>query len=83
MADSRDRRLVRSRRLSTRSRPGAPVATPVTWEELSPSLKPNGFTVDNLAKRLAALKRDPWEEMGRIDQTLPERARPKRTSRKK
>jgi len=68
---------------STRSRPGAPVATPVAWEELSPALKPNGFTVDNLAKRLAALKRDPWEEMSRIDQTLPERATSKRTSRKK
>ena len=68
---------------STRARPGAPVATPVAWEELSPALKPNGFTVDNLAKRLAALKRDPWAEMSRIDQTLPERARSKRASRKK
>jgi bifunctional non-homologous end joining protein LigD len=68
---------------STRSRPGAPVATPVAWEELSPDLKPNGFTVQNLSKRLTALKRDPWAEMSKIDQALPERARSKRASRKK
>lgn len=67
---------------STRSRPGSPVATPVAWEELSPELKPNGFTVENLRKRLAALKRDPWEEMSRIDQALPERSRSKRASKK-
>lgn len=68
---------------STRSRPGAPVATPVAWEELSPDLKPNGFTVENLGKRLAALKRDPWAEMSKVDQLLPERRLSKRTSRKK
>jgi len=44
---------------STRSRPGAPVATPVAWEELSPDLRPNGFTVENLRKRLSSLKKDP------------------------
>ena len=57
---------------STRSRPGAPVATPVAWEELTPDLKPNGFTVDNLGRRLASLKQDPWADMGKIDQVLPE-----------
>jgi bifunctional non-homologous end joining protein LigD len=62
---------------STRSRPGAPVATPVAWDELTPDLKPNGFTVENLAKRLARLK-DPWSEIGRIKQALPERKRAKR-----
>ncbi|WP_262031567.1 non-homologous end-joining DNA ligase [Microvirga sp. Mcv34] len=68
---------------STRSRPGAPVATPIAWEELSPGLRPNGFTVENLSERLASLKRDPWAEMGKIDQTLPERRASKRTSRAK
>jgi bifunctional non-homologous end joining protein LigD len=67
---------------STRSRPGAPVATPVAWEELSPDLKPNGFTVENLNRRLALLKQDPWAEIGRLDQTLPGRPSSKRTSRK-
>jgi bifunctional non-homologous end joining protein LigD len=68
---------------STRSRPGAPVATPVAWEELSPALKPSGFTVENLNKRLAKLKQDPWKEMSNADQVLPDRAQPKRASRKK
>ncbi|WP_425339686.1 non-homologous end-joining DNA ligase [Microvirga lotononidis] len=67
---------------STRSRPGAPVATPIGWEELSPDLKPNGFTVRNLSERLASLKRDPWAEMRKVDQVLPERRASKRTARK-
>ena len=57
---------------STRSRPGAPVATPVDWKELTPDLKPNGYTIDNIGRRLASLKRDPWADMGKIDQVLPE-----------
>ncbi|NBJ10825.1 non-homologous end-joining DNA ligase [Microvirga arsenatis] len=67
---------------STRSRPGAPVATPVTWEELSPDLKPNGFTVENLGSRLHSLKRDPWAEIRAVDQVLPGQSRKKRKSRK-
>lgn len=68
---------------STRSRPGAPVATPVAWDELSPDLRPNGFTVENLGRRLASLKQDPWAGMSRVDQVLPARARAKRTTRQK
>jgi bifunctional non-homologous end joining protein LigD len=68
---------------STRSRPGAPVATPVAWEELSPDLRPNGFTVENLRKRLSSLKKDPWADIGKVDQVLPEAKPAKRTSRKK
>ena len=68
---------------STRSRAGAPVATPIAWEELSPDLKPNGFTVENLGKRLSSLKKDPWADIGKVDQVLPERKPSKRTSRKK
>jgi bifunctional non-homologous end joining protein LigD len=68
---------------STRSRPGAPVATPVTWEELSPDLRPNGFTVENLGKRLSSLKQDPWADLGKVDQVLPEQKSAKRTSRRK
>lgn len=68
---------------STRSRPGAPVATPVAWEELTAKLKPNGFTVENLGKRLTALKKDPWADMANVDQVLPARPKAKRSSRKK
>lgn len=60
---------------STRAREGAPVATPVDWDELSPDLKPNGFTVANLRERLAKLRKDPWYHMDRVDQVLPEPAK--------
>jgi len=46
---------------STRARPGAPVSTPLFWEELDdPDLRGNTYTVENLPARLAALKGDPW-----------------------
>jgi bifunctional non-homologous end joining protein LigD len=67
---------------STRSRPGAPVATPTGWEELTADLKPNGFTVENLGKRLSALRKDPWADIGKIDQVLTARPKAKRSSRK-
>jgi bifunctional non-homologous end joining protein LigD len=45
---------------STRARPGAPVATPLRWDELRPSLRSDAFTVENLRRRLARLRSDPW-----------------------
>ena len=56
---------------STRARAGAPVSVPVTWEELGRIKSANQYTVLNLAKRLAALKADPWKGIGRIRQKLP------------
>jgi len=56
---------------STRARPGAPVSTPLAWSELSASIRPNHFTVDNLPTRLAHLKSDPWVDLSEIDQVLP------------
>jgi len=47
---------------STRARPGAPVSTPLFWEELDdPDLRGNTYTVENLPARLDALKADPWK----------------------
>ena len=46
---------------SPRARAGAPVATPVTWREVTPKLDPAAFTVLTIPKRLAKLKADPWE----------------------
>jgi len=68
---------------SSRSRPGAPVATPVGWEELTQDLKPDGFTVQNLGKRLMSLREDPWKRIAEIDQVLPEAKRSKRAPQKK
>jgi bifunctional non-homologous end joining protein LigD len=60
---------------STRARPGAPVAVPLTWEELGAQKAANAFTVANLSKRLARLRRDPWQDMAKIKQRLPDLAR--------
>jgi hypothetical protein len=46
---------------STRARPGAPVSVPLGWEELSPGLRSDHFTVRNLSQRLSRLRKDPWE----------------------
>jgi bifunctional non-homologous end joining protein LigD len=56
---------------STRARAGAPLSVPVTWDELGPNLKPNKFTLLNIKKRLGALKRDPWADIGKVKQKLP------------
>jgi bifunctional non-homologous end joining protein LigD len=56
---------------STRARPGAPVAVPVAWSELSAISAGNQYTVKNLAQRLSKLGTDPWAGMGRSRQALP------------
>jgi bifunctional non-homologous end joining protein LigD len=48
---------------AVRARPGAPVATPVSWDELS-GLDPRRYTVKNLFKRLGQ-KADPWAGIDR------------------
>lgn len=45
---------------SPRARPGAPVSTPLSWDELSPKRRSDAFTLRTLPKRLARLKKDPW-----------------------
>ena len=56
---------------STRARAGAPVAVPLTWDELSSLRSANQYTVKNLAQRLSKLSGDPWAGMARSRQALP------------
>jgi len=49
-------------RYSSRARPGAPVATPLRWNELSPVANANRYTINNIRRRLGALKQDPWAD---------------------
>ncbi|MFN2384192.1 MAG: DNA ligase D, partial [Gemmatimonadota bacterium] len=56
---------------STRSRAGAPVATPLRWDELSPKRHPDHYTVATLPRRLATLREDPWAAYEKARATLP------------
>ena len=57
---------------STRARPSATVSVPIAWSELGSLTTPNRYTVSNLMKRLRHIKRDPWADIGREKQKLPE-----------
>lgn len=60
---------------AVRARPGAPVATPLRWRELSDSsLRPDKFTLRNIGRRLSRVG-DPWEEIGRGAKSLGEARR--------
>lgn len=56
---------------STRAGTGAPVSTPIRWDELDKRLTPDRYRIDNLPKRLAALKKDPWKDFFVIRQAIP------------
>jgi bifunctional non-homologous end joining protein LigD len=46
---------------SPRARPGAPVAVPLRWDELSHAVRSDYYTVETVQRRLRALRVDPWE----------------------
>lgn len=56
---------------SARARAGAPVSTPITWEELDRVRAGSHFTIGTVERRLAKLARDPWAGYGRLAQELP------------
>lgn len=55
---------------SVRPRRGAPVATPLEWDELaSRGMRADRFTIRDIPKRLSA-RRDPWADMYRHSRSL-------------
>ena len=60
---------------SVRPRPGAPVAAPITWDELSdPGLRPDGWGIRTMPERLATVG-DLWAGMSRHGRALSARRR--------
>ncbi len=55
---------------STRARPGAPVAMPLPWDELTANLDPARFNVRSAAGFVAERKEDPWAGMEEMRQRL-------------
>lgn len=53
-----------------RARPGAPVATPIAWDELS-RVEPDRYTIASIRRRLAQVE-DPWAGIDRTRQALDE-----------
>jgi len=68
---------------SLRARPGAPVATPLRWEELGKIKSGAAFTIESVPKRLAKLRGDPWKALTTIKQDLPKLLKNLAKSRKK
>jgi bifunctional non-homologous end joining protein LigD len=60
---------------STRARAGAPVSTPLAWQELPTIRSGNQYRIGNLAARLSYLRDDPWAAFGDVDQVVPRVAR--------
>ncbi len=55
---------------STRAKPRAPISVPLTWDECSPELRSDRFTLHNIEERLSRLTQDPWAEYAKMQQHL-------------
>ncbi|HEX2204363.1 MAG TPA: DNA ligase D [Longimicrobium sp.] len=58
-----------------RAKPTAAASVPITWEELTPSLRTDDFTPDAVIARLKRMKVDPWKGFYRSRQTLTKKAK--------
>lgn len=56
---------------STRARTGAPVAVPLSWEELATLPRSDAYNVKNISQRLnTTMNHDPWEDFRQVKQGL-------------
>ena len=62
---------------STRSSQGAPVSTPVTWDEVTAELKSDSYSIRNIRQRLSALQEDPWAGYFTVRQEITEEMKKK------
>jgi bifunctional non-homologous end joining protein LigD len=55
---------------SLRARDGAPVATPLRWEELGRVKSGSDYNITSIPARLARLRKDPWGKLASTKQNL-------------
>jgi len=55
-----------------RARPGATVATPLSWDEVNRKLDPAKFNLRTVPDRLARQRVDPWRDFRSVRQRLPD-----------
>lgn len=55
---------------SMRARPGAPVAMPLSWSELTKLTRSDAFTINDVPAKLRRRRKDPWEGIGTLKQNL-------------
>lgn len=55
---------------STRAREGAPVSTPVRWDELDADIRADHFNIQTVPQRVSRFKRDPWEKFWQVRQSI-------------
>lgn len=58
---------------STRARPGALIATPISWAELDGGAKPRDFTMEKVIARVTRRFKDPWKAMRTTKQSITEK----------
>jgi bifunctional non-homologous end joining protein LigD len=61
-----------------RARAGAPVSTPLDWEELDGIKGADAYTLANLPQRLATLKQDSWADFFHARQSITDAMRKER-----
>ena len=54
-----------------RAVPGAPVSTPLGWQELTAKLDPKAYNLKTIFRRLARQQRDPMAGLLRVRETSP------------
>ena len=61
---------------SPRARPGATVATPLAWREVTAKLDPSAYTLRTIPARVAKLRRDPWDGFRAAARPIPNVEKP-------
>src|SRR5699024_8226276 len=55
---------------SLRARANAPVATPISWDELAKDIRRDHFNIGNVVRRLETMKKDPWAGFFEVRQSV-------------